>query len=168
MVAVSIADAGQIKVSQVKFDQMQLELETLKETRVGIRQTLNSTSHGFGGELVDNGEWQGAMLDLADVDGRISQLEKQMNAAVIVHNGNVHQCPIVGIGATVYMRDLITNQELSFEIVGPLETNPMDHKIGLDCPLGEKICGQKIGTYVTYTTPRGEERRVQITAIRYE
>lgn len=159
------SDGMGIAVSQEKLDQMHRDLDALGKGKVAIIETLSASVHGFG-ELVDNQEWQTAKNDLSEINGRIAKLEKEINAAHVVHNGGAHLLTIE-IGAQVYLRDLITNGEEFYTIVGPLETVPGKHRISFECPIGERLRGCRVNDTVTVETPKGEKRLV-VTAIRYE
>lgn len=159
------SDGMGIAVSQEKLDQMHRDLDVLRERRTAIIETLNASSHGFG-ELVDNQEWQTANDDLSEINGRIAKLEKEINAAHVVHNGGDHILT-VEIGAQVYLRDLITNGEEFYTIVGPLEAVPEDHRISLECPIGVGLHGCRTNDVVTVKIPKGK-RTFQVTGIKYE
>ena len=160
-------DGGKIAVSQTKLDQMKCDLEGLKQKSRDVAEVLMTAAHGYGGELADNQEWWSARKELDDINESVTRLEREINSAIIVHNGGAYPNPIVDVGATVYLRDLMTNREEIYTIVGPLEADPAKGKINLNCLMGEGLRGCKTSDPVTIRLPKGE-RRFQITGIKYE
>ena len=61
----------------------------------------------------------------------------------------------VSIGSKVKLRDLDTNEENVFTIVGSTEANPAESKISNVSPIGSALIDKKKGDVVEVTVPDG-------------
>ena len=63
----------------------------------------------------------------------------------------------VKFGATVALLDLDTDKEVVWRIVGDLEADASDGRIGIASPLARALIGRKQGDFVEVATPRGSK-----------
>ncbi len=64
-------------------------------------------------------------------------------------SGEVH------LGSTVKVKDLKTNANHEFSIVGSAEADPVNQRISNESPLGRALLGHKKSETVDVATPRG-------------
>ena len=105
------------------------------------------------GEIGENSEYEDAKAEQAQIEGRIETLQYLLANAVIVdkHKNDGK----VGVGSTVRLRDVASDEELQYEIVGAEEADPSEHRISNQSPLGEALMGRTAGKTVKVKTPGG-------------
>ncbi len=130
------------------------ELEYLKNVkRKEIAECLQKAASY--GDLSENAEYQDAKEEQAFIEGRILELEKTINSAVIASNKKGTK--MVNIGSTVVLADAKNNSsKQKFTIVGGGEADPLKGKISLDSPLGQALLNQHEGAIVEVETPQGK------------
>src|SRR6202165_5054293 len=126
------------------------ELKTVhrKEVNDRIRQAKEF------GDISENAEYEDAKQEQAFIEGRIMKLEAMIRNAKIIHEGE-GGADEVHLGSTVKVRNLATNSEAEYTIVGSAESDPMNAKISNESPIGRCLAGAKPGQPVTASAPNG-------------
>lgn len=106
------------------------------------------------GDLSENAEYEDAKQEQAFIEGRILKLEGMIRNARIIDESE-YAADEVHLGAVVKVKDLKTNENYEFSIVGSAEADPSNRRISNESPLGRALIGHKKGTTVDVTTPRG-------------
>lgn len=106
------------------------------------------------GDITDNSEYEDAKNEQAFVEGRIITLEKILRRARILEKGDSNN-NFVSVGSTVKLKDLDTNREYTYTIVGYAEADPVENKISNESPVGRAILGLKSGEEVEVKVPAG-------------
>jgi transcription elongation factor GreA len=70
---------------------------------------------------------------------------------------------VVGFGGRVSLKNLDTDEEVVYTVVGPYESDMKKGKISMSSPLGRALLGKKIGDEVTFSAPGGERTYEIIT-----
>lgn len=100
------------------------------------------------GDLSENADYDAARDRQAEVEGKIKQLEDILANCTILDENPV-SAKLVKVGTTVILKDLSTNEEDTFTIVGSVEANPLEGKISNECAIGEAVIGHRAGDIVT-------------------
>ena len=58
-------------------------------------------------------------------------------------------------GTTVELRNIVNNQNVIYQLVGPYESDPEDGKISVTSPLGKGLIGNEEGDSIKIKTPGG-------------
>ena len=66
------------------------------------------------------------------------------------------QSQAVMIGSTVTFMEIPNGEEETYTIVGTTDTNPMEHKISMESPIGKSLLGSKINDKIFIETPSGK------------
>lgn len=129
------------------------ELEQLRgPKRMAIKERIKAAlSHG---DITENSEYDEAKNEQAYIEGKIAQIEAMLKNAVVIDEEDV-STEKVSIGSKVRLRDLDTNEENIFTIVGSTEANPAELKISNKSPIGSALMGKKKGDVVEVTVPDG-------------
>ncbi len=135
-----------------KLEDELLYLKSVKRRKVAARI---KTAISFG-DLSENSEYEDAKNEQAFVEGRILTLEKMLRNARLI--GNESNKEVVDFGVTVRLKDLESNEELQFTIVGSAESDPADNKISNESPVGRAIFGSPVGTVIEVKVPAGMMR----------
>jgi len=91
------------------------------------------------------------------LEGRIRELEEALKLATIIDEKQSVTSK-VGVGDSVILRDLATNEELRYMLVGPREVDPTRGKISNASPIGRAIVGRGEGEVVEVAAPAGKLR----------
>ena len=118
-------------------------VERLKEARVQ-------------GDLSENSEYDQAKEDQGKNESRIVELELMIKTAVIIDTSASSKEGKVSLGCTVVLKDMETEEEESYTLVGTTEADPFENKISNESPVGKAVIGKKIGDVVVAVTPAGE------------
>ncbi len=105
------------------------------------------------GDISENAGYDEAKNEQAFVEGRIAKIQQILKHATIVDQ--VRDNSAVQIGHEVTIREVGTDDEEVYTIVGSAETDPSHGKISHKSPLGSALMGKRAGDTVTVNTPGG-------------
>lgn len=144
------------------YDKLKETLDYLKTTRrEQISEYMGSAIAD--GDLRESAAYDEARMQQSENEGRIMELEDQLERAVIVETETEGE---VGLGSRVKLEGE-GGKQLSFEIVGTFEADALKGKISDQSPLGQALSGRKVGETVTVQLPRGAQK-FKILDVRYE
>jgi len=143
----------EIVLTKEGLTKLELELDDLKtvhrkEVNDRIRQAKEF------GDLSENAEYEDAKQEQAFIEGRILKLETMVRNARIIDESD-YAAGEVHLGSMVKVKDLKNNDTHEFAIVGSAESDPPNHRISNESPLGQALLGRKKGDTVDVATPRG-------------
>ena len=128
--------------------ELEKELEELKAQRAEIAEKI-AAARDYG-DLSENAEYDAAREEQSIVETRIIEIEDILQNFELItpkSGGTVH------VGSTV---DLKNGKTVTYQVVGPVEADPLEGKISNESPIGAALMGKKAGDKVTITTPKGE------------
>ena len=138
--------ADKQKLTKAGYKKLQDELKYLvDEAREEIKVQLAEARAQ--GDLSENADYDAARAKQAEVEGRIKEIENILANAEIIEEGKANNKK-VGLGSTVTIRFLENNKEVSYMIVGTVESDPVNVKISNSCPLGEALVGKTVGDII--------------------
>ncbi|MDD3679854.1 MAG: transcription elongation factor GreA [Candidatus Shapirobacteria bacterium] len=105
------------------------------------------------GDLRENSEYHAAREDLALLDTQIDELKEILVNIKIVGKGS-NGVSRVGLESLVTVKN--NGREITYQLVGEHESNPLKGKISYTSPLGKALMGQRVGDRVVAKTPRGK------------
>jgi len=106
------------------------------------------------GDISENAEYEDAKQEQAFVEGRIMKLEQMIRNARLIDEGEYTDGE-VHLGSTVKVKDIEKGDTHEFTIVGSAESDPPNHRLSNESPLGSAILGRKKGDTIDVVTPRG-------------
>lgn len=128
------------------------ELEFLKNDR--RKQVAERLKEAISyGDLSENSEYQEAKEEQAFLEGKINDLEKQVQNAQVVKESEIKK-NIVHIGSAVVLA-LDGKNIGEFIVVGATEADPFNNKVSNESPVGAALLGKKKGSAVEIETPSG-------------
>ena len=154
--------SNKVYLTNEGFLEIEEELNHLKEVkRPEIIKALKDARAL--GDLSENADYDAARNEQAQIEGRISELEKILETAEIIEKRDTDK---VGLGTTVTVRYLDEDEDDTeeYRIVGSKEADPSNNKISNESPLAKAIWGAKVGDERTVDSPRGKYR-VEIVEI---
>jgi transcription elongation factor GreA len=131
-------------------------LERLKT--VGRREIAERIRDAIATEtnVAESGAYLEARKDQTLLEQRIAVLEQRLGTARIaepdVANG------VVDVGERVRLHDLDTDEQLQFELVGSLESDPSAGLISAESPVGRALLGRRKGEIAVAAAPQGNVR----------
>lgn len=138
-------------LTKKKYDELVEELKYLKNTkRKEIAEALDY-ARGLG-DLSENAEYHEARAEQADVEERISKVDRILKNAIVVEDRHGEYATI-GNTVTVEKKD---GTRRKFMIVGSAESDMASGKISNQSPLGGAVLGKKKGDSFTFQTPSGK------------
>ena len=143
----------EVWLSQEEIKKREERLDYLKTTRrLEIAEQLK-VARAFG-DLSENAEYDAAKNEQAKNEYDIVQLENELKIAKVIDESALSKT-VVNVGNTVTMLNVDTGDELVYQIVGSAETDPLNHKISNESPIGKMVLGHKRNEVVEVTTPGG-------------
>lgn len=150
-------------LTRTGFKRIEEELEKLTTVRRHEVADHIRDAKAFG-TIEENAEYEAAKTEQAFVEGRILELKNILQAARIIDDANA-PTDEVGIGSVVTVRDLETDEQWDYTIVGSVEADPDEDRISNESPIGEALMGRRVGDVVEIQIPAGVVR-YEIKAIR--
>ncbi len=145
--------AKEYKLSPERLQELEAELNYLKTDRDKQVTEMIKTARGYG-DLSENSEYDDAKNEQAKLYARIAEVEEILANAVIIsadEGGTEH----VGLGCSFTVKNVFENVEITYELVGSQEANPMKGRISDDSPLGRAILGRSVGERFMVEAPMG-------------
>jgi len=116
-----------------------------------IKAIEEARSHG---DLNENAEYHAAKERQSFLEAKINELEMAINRSEVIEISNEPAENII-FGSTIELKNLVNNQTVTYQLVGPYESNPEDGKISITSPLGKALIGNEEGDYIKVKTPGG-------------
>jgi transcription elongation factor GreA len=129
------------------------QLRTVRRKRIADR--IRESMHY--GELGENPEFEDAKNEQAFVEGRIEEIKRILAVARVIENDDV-ATDRVTVGSIVRVKDLETNDEWEWNIVGTIEADPGENRISNESPVGKALLNLKVGDIAEVEVPAGTAR----------
>jgi transcription elongation factor GreA len=128
------------KLSQLKFIERPKISEAIAEAR----------AHG---DLKENAEYHAAKELQGLVEAKINEIESALSNAQVIDVKDIPETGRVVFGSTVTLYDIDDDKEISYKIVGNLESDPDEGKISIDTPIAKGLIGKHIDDEIVIITP---------------
>jgi transcription elongation factor GreA len=141
------------RLTKEGHDKLIVEREDLvSNKRKEIAERLRDAKDNAG-DLSENTEYEYAKTEQAFIEGRIEQINEILNNHVIIEEGNNHNDSI-DIGSNIEVKDIDSNKKWKYMLVSSVESDPENHKISDESPIGRALLGRKVGDKVQFKTPQ--------------
>lgn len=129
-------------------------LEYLKTTgRLEIAEQIK-IARSFG-DLSENAEYDAAKIEQARIEYEIVEVETLLRDVVLIDEDSLNT-EVVNVGSTVKVKNVETDADMEFQIVGSAESDPYKNRISNESPVGKALISHKAGDVVDVTTPGGQ------------
>lgn len=118
------------------------------------------------GDLSENAEYDAAKERQAFLEGRISDLENKLSSALIIDPIALNADGRVVFAATVDLKNLNSNDRVTYQIVGVDEADIKLSKVSITSPIARALIGKNVGDVVHVKTPSGVHQ-YEILAVKY-
>jgi transcription elongation factor GreA len=144
---------GRSPITRNGYNQLHKELENLKKVvrPQVIKAIEEARAHG---DLSENAEYEAAKERQSFVEKKIHEIEQKLANSEIMDICNVPN-DRVGFGSVVTLENLDSGDEVTYQIVGPDESDISSSKISIISPLGKALIGKGVDEDVTFQTPGG-------------
>jgi transcription elongation factor GreA len=144
---------------------LKLELEDLKNVQRPkvVEAIAEARSHG---DLKENAEYHAAKEQQGLIEGRVVAINDIIARANVIDVTKIENDGKVIFGSTVKVKDLETNKNISYKLVGQDEADIKKDLVFFRSPIGKALIGKDKGEMVTVNTPSGE-RNFEILNVEY-
>lgn len=142
-----------IPVTRQGFEALRKELQNLKkfERPQNIKAIEEARAHG---DLSENAEYAAAKDRQGFIEGRINELEFKLANIDIIETDKLPKDRAV-FGSKVVLENIETGEDVSYQLVGPDESDIENGRISVSSPLGKAILGRKPGDELSLEVPGG-------------
>ena len=143
-----------VPVTRRGFEALKKELENLKknERPQNIMAIEEARAHG---DLSENAEYAAAKDRQSFIEMRINELEFKLANIDIIETDKLPKDRAV-FGSKVVLENIETGEDVSYQLVGPDESDIENGRISVSSPLGRAIIGRKPGDELTLEVPGGK------------
>ena len=105
------------------------------------------------GDLKENAEYHAAKELQGLIESKINEIESSLASAQVIDVLSIPETGRVVFGSTVTLYDIDKDEEITYKIVGNLESDPDKGKISIDTPIAKGLIGKNVDDEITITTP---------------
>src|SRR5713101_8498194 len=135
---------------------LQAELDKLEtELRVHLPQEIKRAREF--GDLRENSEYQTALQRQTMVKARIRELRQRISEVASIDLSRVPRDK-AAYGSTLVLYDAERDEEVTYRLVTPEESNPTEGLISTVSPIGRSLMGKEAGDEVEVSIPSGSRR----------
>lgn len=135
---------------------LQAELDELEsELRVHLPKEIKRAREF--GDLRENSEYQTALQRQTMVKARIRELRQRMSEVASIDLSRIPRDK-AGYGSTLVLYDAHREEEVTYRLVTPEESDPAAGLISTVSPIGRSLMGKEEGDEVVVSIPSGSRR----------
>ena len=153
---IPITKQGAAKLKQELVTLLSIERPAIQ------RQIAEAREHG---DLRENAEYHAAKERQGFIEGRIQEINAKLPHLEVIEIDK-NASGKVAFGATVTMLNVETEEEITYQIVGPEEADLKKGRISFQTPIGKALIGKQEGDVVKIQIPKGAIE-VEINQILY-
>lgn len=135
------------------YEALKAELQRLKrvERPENIKAIETARVHG---DLSENAEYHAAKERQGFLEGRIAELQYKVASADVIDPATLPKDRVT-FGSTVILENVDTGESVSYQLVGPDESDIHEGRISVVSPLGKAILGKKPYDELNLQVPGG-------------
>lgn len=108
------------------------------------------------GDLKENAEYHAAREQQGFTEGRIQHLESALSGAQVIDITKLNPGGKVVFGATVTLYDVEADTEITYQVVGDLESDIKEFRIAITSPIARAMIGKMEGDEIVVKAPAGD------------
>ena len=156
-------DKEPITVNGLKNLKSELEdLKNFQRPKV-VAAIAEARSHG---DLKENAEYHAAKEQQGLIEGRVVAINDIIARANVIDVTKIENNGKVIFGSTTKLKDLETDKEISYKLVGQDEADIKKNLIFFKSPIGKALIGKDKSEMITVNTPSGE-KSFEILDVKY-
>jgi len=140
-------------ITKEGYNALMKELKFFKEKERPkiIKEIGEARGHG---DISENAEYEAAKDKQGILEARIKDLEYRLSMAEIIDPSTLSHDRIA-FGAKVRLLNVETDEEETYQLVGPDESDVAQQKISVYSPLGHALLGKQVDDSVMVEAPKG-------------
>jgi transcription elongation factor GreA len=140
-------------ITKEGYNALMKELKFFKEKERPkiIKEIGEARGHG---DISENAEYEAAKDKQGILEARIKDLEYRLSMAEIIDPSTLSHDRIA-FGAKVRLLNVDTDEEETYQLVGPDESDVAQKKISVYSPLGHALLGKQVDDSVMVEAPKG-------------
>jgi len=140
------------------YNKLHKELENLKKVvrPQVIKAIEEARAHG---DLSENAEYVAAKERQSFIEKKILETEQKLANSEIIDTINFPN-DRVGFGSAVTLENPSNGDQITYQIVGPDESDIPSGKISIASPLGKALIGKEVDNEVIVQTPGGTKKYI--------
>ena len=144
-----------VPITREGLEKLRGELHTILtvERPKNIEAIEEARSHG---DLNENAEYHAAKERQSLLSAKIDELEMAISRSEVVEIDR-QQAEKIIFGTKVKLKNLGNDKKVTYQLVGPYESDPEIGKISVTSPFGKALIGKEEGDIVTIKTPGGTQ-----------
>ena len=107
------------------------------------------------GDLKENAEYHAAKELQGLVEAKINEIESALVNAQVIDVTEIPETGRVVFGSTVTVYDIDNDKNVTYKIVGNLESDPDKGEISIDTPIARAMVGKFVDDEIIIQTPAG-------------
>jgi transcription elongation factor GreA len=143
-----------VPITPEGYKKLQEELKRLKTVeRPEIIKAIER-ARAFG-DLSENAEYETAKDRQGFIEARIKDLESKIARAEIIDPSKLPNKDRVMFGVCVTLEEIESGDKVTYQLVGPDESEPENGLISVTSPLGRALLGKRVDDEVRVQAPGG-------------
>ena len=118
-----------------------------------IKDIAEARAHG---DLKENAEYHAAREQQSFTEGRIRHLDSELSGAQVINITKLNPGGKVVFGATVTLYDVEKETEITYQVVGDLESDIKEFRIAITSPIARAMIGKEEGDEIVVNAPGGQ------------
>jgi len=144
---------GKVPITRSGFEKLKKDLEMFKTVLLpeNIKDIEVARAQG---DLSENAEYTAAKERQSYIHGKIQEIENNLALSDVIDLSATATDRAV-FGTVVSIEEIDTGKAISYQLVGPFESDINENKISVTAPLGKALIGKKIGDEIEVKAPGG-------------
>jgi transcription elongation factor GreA len=157
--------ANRVPMTREGYDKLKGELRRLRtqERPKIVKEIETARAHG---DISENAEFHAAKERQSHLESRVLQIEDRLARAQVI-DASGQPPEEVRFGVTVVLLDSETDEEVTYTIVGEVESDAANGLISITSPIARALLGKSVGAAVTVRVPKGT-RELEVREIRVD
>jgi len=142
-----------VPITREGLEKLRQELHNILavERPRNIKAIEEARSHG---DLSENAEYHAAKERQSFLEAKINELEMAISRSEVIEI-DTGQTEKIIFGTTVELRNIANNRNVTYQLVGPYESDPERGRISVTSPLGKALIAKEEGDDIKIKTPGG-------------
>lgn len=140
-------------ITRAGFARLKKELEVLKTVSIPANIKDIETARAQG-DLSENAEYSAAKERQSFLHGKMQELENALATSNVIDLKNL-PCDKAVFGSCVTIEDSHDGKMITYQLVGPYESDLEQNRISVTSPIGRALVGTCVGDEVSVKTPGG-------------
>jgi len=143
-----------VPITREGYENLKKEREFLLNTKRPKLLTAIEEARAHG-DISENAEYDAAKEEYQFLQMKVAEIEEILQNSEIIDVQKTDR-DVIGFGCSVTLKNLDTEEEVVYKLVGPYESNIDKGTISISSPLGRALMGKSLGDEVNFKAPGGE------------